>query len=164
MCGHCSFLLGPGAQGSVCALQESFPQSYVSSGSSMVGLMETSSKRTYAIPMSTEPRARLCGSPQLTCTSKGGAQTQFCLRLCGVPASWCAQGLFEPSERLWQEWGLILNVNLPLLLSCCAFSFALGRGVSPHSRSSADRLTGVSLALDVGYLHRAGPAKRSHHS
>ena len=33
-----------------CALQESISQSYVSSGSSMVGLMETSSKRTYAIP------------------------------------------------------------------------------------------------------------------
>ena len=54
LCGHCSFLLGPGAQGSVCALQESFPQSYVSSGSSMVGLIVTSSKRTYAIPT---PRA-----------------------------------------------------------------------------------------------------------
>ena len=52
--GHCSFLLGLGAQGSVCALQESFPQSYVSSGSSMVGLKVTSSKRTYAIPT---PRA-----------------------------------------------------------------------------------------------------------
>ena len=33
-----------------CALQESFPQSYVSSGTSMMGLMATSSKRTYAIP------------------------------------------------------------------------------------------------------------------
>ena len=36
------------------ALQESISQSYVSSGSSMVGLMATSSKRTYAIPT---PRA-----------------------------------------------------------------------------------------------------------
>ena len=34
-----------------------FPQSCVSSGSSMVGLMVTSSKRAYAIPMSTAPRA-----------------------------------------------------------------------------------------------------------
>ena len=48
--GHCSFLLGPGAQGSVCALQESVSQSCVSSGGSMVGLMVTSSKRAYAIP------------------------------------------------------------------------------------------------------------------
>ena len=49
--GHCSFLLGPGAQGSVYALQESISQSCVSSGSSMVGLMVTSSKRIYAILM-----------------------------------------------------------------------------------------------------------------
>ena len=55
--GHCFFLLGPGAQGSVCALQESIFQSYVSSGSSMVGLMVTSSKRAYAIPKSAAPRA-----------------------------------------------------------------------------------------------------------
>ena len=37
-----------------CALQESISQSYVSSASSMVGLMATSSKRTDAIPT---PRA-----------------------------------------------------------------------------------------------------------
>ena len=41
--GHCSFLLGPGAQGSVCALQVSITQYCVSSGRSMVGLMVTSS-------------------------------------------------------------------------------------------------------------------------
>ena len=34
-----------------------FPQSYESSGGSMVGLMATSSKRAYAIPRSTAPRA-----------------------------------------------------------------------------------------------------------
>ena len=55
--GHCSLFLGPGAQGSVCALQESICQSCVSSGSSMVGLMATSSKRAYAIPKSAAPRA-----------------------------------------------------------------------------------------------------------
>ena len=54
---HCSFLLGPGAQDSVCAHQESVSLSCVSSGSSLVGLMVTSSKRSYAIPMSTAPRA-----------------------------------------------------------------------------------------------------------
>ena len=37
-----------------CALQESISQSYVSSGSSIVGLIATSSRRTYAIPT---PRA-----------------------------------------------------------------------------------------------------------
>ena len=53
-----SLLLSPGfwcTQGSVCALQESVSQSCVSSGSSMVGLMATSSKRAYAIPRSAAP-------------------------------------------------------------------------------------------------------------
>ena len=69
-----------------------------------------------------------CGSPLLTRTSTGDAQTQFCLSLCGVPGSWCTQGLFEPSEHLWREWGLILNANSPLLPSFWGFSFALGQG------------------------------------
>ena len=50
-----------------------------------------------------------CGSLLLTCTSTGDAQTPFCLSLCGVLGAWCTQNLFEPSECLWQEWGLILN-------------------------------------------------------
>ena len=44
-------------QSSVCARQESISSSCVSSGSSMVGLMVTSSKRAYAIPRSAAPRA-----------------------------------------------------------------------------------------------------------
>ena len=77
-----------------------------------------------------------CGRPLLTRTSAGGAQSQFCLSLCGVSGSWCTQGLFEPSEHLWWAWGLILNVILALLLSFWGFSFALGPGVSPQSHSS----------------------------
>ena len=50
-----------------------------------------------------------CGSPLLTCTSTGHAQTPFCLSLCGILGAWCTQGLLEPSECLWREWGLILN-------------------------------------------------------
>ena len=121
-----------------------------------------------------------CGSPPLTCTSPGDAQTQFCFSLCGVPGSWCTQGLLEPSERLWREWGLILNANSPLLSSCWGFSFALGRGggissqllhclpsywgfsdlghgVSPHGWSSEAQPP--LLTLDVGYLFTAAPAK-----
>ena len=49
-----------------------------------------------------------CGRPLLTHTSTGDTQTQFCLSLCGFSGSLCTQGLFEPSERLWQKWGLIL--------------------------------------------------------
>ena len=48
-----------------------------------------------------------CGRPLPTHTSTGDAQTQFCLSLCEVHVSWCTQGLFEPSEHLWQEWCLI---------------------------------------------------------
>ena len=92
-----------------------------------------------------------CSRPLLTHTSTGDTQTQFCLSLCAVPGSWCSQGLFEPSEHLWQEWGLILNMNSLLLPSCWGFSFALGCGVSPHSNSSVYHLTGVFLTLDVGY-------------
>ena len=55
--GHSSFLLGPSAQGPVSSLQESMPQSWVSSGSSMLGLMATSSKRADALPRSAAPRA-----------------------------------------------------------------------------------------------------------
>ena len=82
-----------------------------------------------------------CGSPLLTCTSSGDTQIQFCLSLCGVPGSWCTQDLFEPSEHLWQEWGLIpllpscWGSYLPLLPSCWGFSFALGCAVSPLRHS-----------------------------
>ena len=38
--------------------------------------------------------------------------------------------MFEPSKRLWQLWGLILNVVSPLLPSCWGYSFALGCGIS----------------------------------
>ena len=58
--GHCSFLLDFVSwctQSSVCVLQESISQSCVSAGSSMVGLMATSSKRTYSIPKLAAPRA-----------------------------------------------------------------------------------------------------------
>ena len=56
------------------------------------------------------PEPLTCSSPLLTHTSSGDTQTQFCLSLCGVSVSWCTQGMFEPSEHLWQVWGLILNV------------------------------------------------------
>ena len=63
-----------------------------------------------------------CGGPLLTPSpSTGDTQTQFWLSLCGVS---------EPSEHLWQVWGLILNVISPLLPSCWGFSFALGCRVS----------------------------------
>ena len=53
------------------------------------------------------------------------------------PGSWCAQAMFEPSEQLWQVWGLILNAISHLLTSCLSVSFAFGHGLSPQSRTSA---------------------------
>ena len=56
--GHCSFLLGPGVHKVLFVPSKSlFPQSYVSSGISVVGLIVTSSMRAYAIPRSAAPRA-----------------------------------------------------------------------------------------------------------
>ena len=135
--GHCSFLLGPGAQGSVCALQESvspvlckFWQLYGGVNGNLLqeGLCHTQ----VCCTQSPCP----CGSPLLTRTSTGDTQTQFCLSLCGVSGSWCTEGFFEPSEHIWREWGFILNVNVPFLPSCWGFS-DLGHGVSPDSHSSA---------------------------
>ena len=114
------------------------------------GLCHTQVCCTQPYPNLLHPEPLHLISPPLTRTSTGDTQTQFCLSLYGVPACWCAQGLFEPSVHLWWEWGLILNVNLPLLLSCWGFSFALGCGVSPHGRSS--KAQPLLLTLDVGYL------------
>ena len=56
--GHCSFLLGPGAHKVLFVSPKNlFPQSNISSFSSVVGLMVTSSKRAYVTPQSAAPRA-----------------------------------------------------------------------------------------------------------
>ena len=92
------------------------------------GLMLTSSKRAYAIPMSAEPRAPVpvaghCWPmplQEILKHSKAGL-AQFLWGLLVGTRFFC-----EPSEHLWWVWGLILNVILPLLPSCWGFSFALG--------------------------------------
>ena len=118
----CGLLLSPGswcAQCSVCALQESvspvlckFWQLY---GGVNGDLLQEGIHHTQVC--CTQPPCP-CSRPLLTCASTGDTPTQFCLSVCGVSGSWCAQGLFEASEHLWWEWGLILNMNSPLLLSC----------------------------------------------
>ena len=55
--GHCSFLLVLVCTRFCCAPREPISQSCVSSGSPMVRLMATSSKRAYAILKSAAPRA-----------------------------------------------------------------------------------------------------------
>ena len=128
--GHCSSLLGPGAQVLLCPPRIYFPvlcKFWQLHGRVNGDLLQEDLCNTHT--QSPCP----CGRPLPTCTSTGEAQTQFYLSFCRVPGSRCAQGLFEPFEHLWQEWGLIQNANSPLLPSCCDFSFALGCGVSPHS-------------------------------
>ena len=43
-----------------------------------------------------------CGSPLLTHTSSGTPKNSSVSVCVGVSGSWCTQGLFEPSEHLWQ--------------------------------------------------------------
>ena len=57
--------------------------------------------------------------------------------------------MFEPSEHLWQVWGLILNVILPLLTTYWGFS-ALGRGVSPNSCSSTTTELNLHVSCSGG--------------
>ena len=132
-----SHLLSPGpwcTQRSVCSLAESVSPVLCKLWQLSCGLMVTFSKRAYAIPRSTVPRAP--SSTAVYCWSIPLQETpkQFCLSLCGVSGSWCTQSLFEPSEHLWRVWGLILKAILPLLLSCWDFCFALGHGIVPSSR------------------------------
>ena len=165
--GHYSFLLGPGAHKVLlCPPRVYFPvlckfwwlYGGVNSNLLQVGLCH--------IHVCCTQSPFPCGSPLLTCTSAGDAQTQFCLSLSGVPGSWCTQGWFEQSDHLWQEWGLILNVNLPLLPSCWGFSFALGCWVSPQSCSSTRKLLLQHLpsyqgfsGLGCGVSHHGRPSE-----
>ena len=102
----------------------------------MVGLMATSSKRAYAIPKSAAPRA-----PSLWQSTADPYLHRRCSNTVLSQSLWgpwvLVQGLFEPSEHPWWEWGLIPNVNFPLVPSCWGFFFALGHGVSPYRCSSA---------------------------
>ena len=93
---------------------------------SMVGLMTTSSKKTYA----THRASQVCCSqshcphsrPLLTHASAGDTQS---LKSRSVSVSVGSLGpgvqdqvLFEPTKHLWQLWSLILNMILSLLPSC----------------------------------------------
>ena len=66
--------------------------------------------------------------PLLTCASAGDTQT---LKSgsgsvsCGVPGSWCTQGFFWTLQESLVDTGVDSKCNLPLLLSCWGFSFAL---------------------------------------
>ena len=87
--------------------------------------MVTSSKRTYALSTpETLSLRQTTADPYL----HRRCSNTVCLSLYRVPGSWCAQGLFEPSERLWQGQGLILNVNHPSYHLTGAFPLPLDMG------------------------------------
>ena len=80
-----------------------FPQSCVSFGGSVVGLMVTSSKSAYATPMSVSPSAPAPAAGTDDGTSAGDTQT-FKGRsgLVSVGSLGAHKVLFESSECLWQ--------------------------------------------------------------
>ena len=120
-----------------CALQESISQSYVNSGCSIVGLMVTSSKRTYAI---VTPRA-----PVTVADHCWPVPPQEALKHSSVP-SLCSPWVFVHTKFVWALWASLAGMEL--ILSINSPPYCLARA-SP-------------LPLDVGYLHTAGPAKCSH--
>ena len=129
--GHCSFLLGHCAHKVLFVPFKSlFSQPCVISGGSMVGvngdlLQESLCHTQVCCIQSPCP----CGRPLVTHTSAGHTQI-FKGRTDSVSmgSPGAHKVLFEPSEHLWQVWGLILNAILPFLPSCWGFSFALDVG------------------------------------
>ena len=101
----------------------------------MVQLMVTSSKRAHATRCVSQvccsqrpcPRSRPSRplSPQKTLRHFKGSSGSVSVVSLGPGMQ---KLLFEPSNHLWRVWGLILNVILPLPLSCWGLSFALGCG------------------------------------
>ena len=113
-------LLSPGSwctQGFLCILQESVSLVLCKFAGSMVGLMATSSKRVYAIPRSTAPRA-----PAPTAVHCWPIPLQKILKHSSVSVS---VGLLGPGAHkvclsplsISQVWGLILNMISSLLLN-----------------------------------------------
>ena len=114
--GHCSFLLGPGAHKVLFVPSKSlFPQSCVSFGGSMVGLMVTSSKRAYVTPSSAAPRA---SAPAVVTVDlhlvwvTGDTQTlKGRSGLVSVGSPGAHKVLFEISEHCWlRSMGFDSNV------------------------------------------------------
>jgi len=100
--GHCSFLLGPGAQGSVVPSKGLFPSPlqvlaalwWVNGNLLQEGLCQAQ----VCCTQSPCP----CGSPLPTRTSAGDTQTQFCLSLCGS---------LGPGALVWGLWASLAGMG-----------------------------------------------------
>ena len=128
--GHRSFLLGPGAQKVLFVPSKSlFPQSCLSSGGSMVGLMATSSNSAYVIPRSTAPRAPAPAAVHFWPVPPQETPKHSTI---SVSVGYWVLVYTRYVWTLWRVCSLILKVILPLLPSCWGLSFALGPGLSPQ--------------------------------
>ena len=147
--GHCSFLLGPGMYNVLFVCSKSlFPQSCVSSGGSMVGLMVTSSKRPHHSQVCCTQSPCPCSRPLLTHASTRDTQTQFWLSLCGVSASWCTQGFVRTLQEsdspvLCKFWWLYGGVKGSLSKRAYAIPRSAAPEPLPLRQATADL-----------YLHR----------
>ena len=157
--GHCSFLLGPGAQGSGCALLGSVSPVlckfwWLYGGVNGTLLQEGLCHAQVYCTQSPCP----CGRLLLTHTSAGDSQTlkgRSGSDSVGSPDA--HKFLFAPSKCLWWVWHLILNTILPLLQSCWSFSFALVYGVSffggiQHSPVNACSAVSCDFGVLAGIL------------
>ena len=135
-------LLGPGAQGSVRALQGSVSQSCVSSGGSMLGLLGTCSKRAYAIPRSAAPRAPAPAA--VHCWPVPRQETPK------HSSGSVSVGSLGPGAH---------NVCLSLLSVSGGYGAWFWMQVCPSYH-----FDGASLPLDVGYILTVAPAPHSQRS
>ena len=120
--GHCSFLLGPGAHKVLFVPSKSlFPQSCVSSGGSIVGLMATSSKRAYATLRSQKWQNDLYSFPRQT------IQYHSNPNLC-------------PDQQRWrsQSWRVLWRIIRPSRTNTKKRCPLLYRGLECKSRKSRD--------------------------
>ena len=146
-------LLCPGAHKLLFVPSKSqFPQSCVSSGGSMVGLMVTSSSRAYAIPRSTALRA-----PAL---QQSTADLYLCRRHSNKVLAQSLWGLWVlvHTRFIWALQASLAGMGFDskcyftLLPSCWGFSFALGHGVSFFGGiqpSPVDSCSAVSCTFGV---------------
>ena len=109
-------------------------------GGSILGLMATSFRRTYAVCCASQDFCCQnfcpCSRPLLTHNSIGNPHSKAGLAqsLVGVtapfPQSLYRQGFVCALQESLARMSLILNMIVFLLFSCCGFPFALGHGVS----------------------------------
>ena len=168
--GHCSFLLGPGSYKFLFVPSKSlFPQSCVSSGGSMVGLMATSYNSAYVIPRSTAPRAPAPAAVHCwPVPLRRHPNTVLSQSLWGT-GSWCIQDMFEPSGRcavcFWRwfcpSYHLAGAYPLPLALDYLLKGDTAATPAWHSCLSNAYRLAGASLPVNVGYLLTVAPVLHS---